>query len=444
MSEKKSIEINAPELAKKFREKFPKDPARFDSLPGTTPRMSSWKLVRLFEMAFDPEGRYTHDDIADELDYERSTITKKINAVDWDEFAQKLYRLCSMAHKEYIEAAADDHRTRALAKVALKTRRKEIDIRAQIKNFETLLLEGTAPQPKIKIPPIKASNKQRDSRTPEYMVLLLSDLHVGLGFDDDDTGGLGKFDHELLISRAKNLAQGLVEIYRLHSELYRIPKLYVFGLGDNIQGGNDIGQWGSAYNTMPLDMQVIEAGDIISQLLSTWSNVFDEINFIGVGGNHGRMEKKNVSKVRANHDNIVHYIVKARMSEHDNVNVDYKPAWWAMQDVNNTRFCLVHGDNMRSTINSLISEEQRIQSLISGVEDPFKILVAGHFHTHHELETSRGRIILNGSFVGGDVHSMKALKVRSRPTQTVMGVHPENGVTWKYCLDLDHPRKKHV
>lgn len=54
-----------------------------------------------------------------------------------------------------------------------------------------------------------------------------------------------------------------------------------------------------------------------------------------------------------------------------------------------------------------------------------------------ELETSRGRIIVNGSFVGGDIYTLQQLKVHSRSTQTMFGVHPDNQITWKYNLDLD-------
>jgi hypothetical protein len=52
-----------------------------------------------------------------------------------------------------------------------------------------------------------------------------------------------------------------------------------------------------------------------------------------------------------------------------------------------------------------------------------------------------GRIMVNGSFVGGDMHSMQHLRSNSRPTQTIFGIHPDHGVTWHYPLDLDRTRK---
>ena len=435
---KNIVSILPSDLVLLFSKRYKEDPIRFDGLAGVTPTWNPNKIVKLFSMYHD--DNFTHEDIAECLGYERSTITKKINSIDWNEFAKSLYKLSNMELDEAIDEASKQYRVESLARIAIRDRRKDITIRSQLMQLEESLISRASVTPKINLPNIKTTNKNKKTRTPEHMVLLLSDIHAGLEFDGLDTGGLGVFNQEVLKSRMNNLKKAVMEINELHSELYPIPKLHVLALGDNIQGGNDIGNWGCAYNIDPVDKQIVDASDLISNLLSTWSNSFEKIEMHGVIGNHGRMEKKGMCKVRANFDNLVFALVKARMAEHKNVSVEYSLSWWITKNINNTKFCLVHGDNMKHSINSLIQEEQRIQSLLAGQEDPFDVMVAGHFHTHHEVETSRGRIILNGSLVGGDIYSMKNLKVRSRPTQTLMGVHPVHGITWMYNLDLDYNR----
>jgi hypothetical protein len=81
-----------------------------------------------------------------------------------------------------------------------------------------------------------------------------------------------------------------------------------------------------------------------------------------------------------------------------------------------------------------------MQALLANKGGPFNVMVTGHFHSYYEIETTNGQIILNGSFIGGDVYSMETLALNSKPTQTVMGVHPKHGITWKYCLDLSSNR----
>jgi hypothetical protein len=69
----------------------------------------------------------------------------------------------------------------------------------------------------------------------------------------------------------------------------------------------------------------------------------------------------------------------------------------------------------------------------------------GHYHSHVEIETPTGAIIVNGSFVGSDIYSLQRMRTGSRPTQTIMGVHPVHGLTWKYNIDLDRtPNSKRL
>ena len=126
------------------------------------------------------------------------------------------------------------------------------------------------------------------------------------------------------------------------------------------------------------------------------------------------------------------------MKEFKNVYVDENNTWWRQIRINGTEFMIAHGDYIKGGVSGLIGEEQRLQSILPDQGKPFNVLCLGHFHNHMEIETPRGKILVNGSFVGGDVHSLHQLKTKSRPTQTILGVHPVHGVTWKYTLDMDY------
>ena len=70
-----------------------------------------------------------------------------------------------------------------------------------------------------------------------------------------------------------------------------------------------------------------------------------------------------------------------------------------------------------------------------------KYTLAGHFHNTAELGTNSGSVLINGSFVGGDIFSLKNVHANSRPEQTIFGMNNSRGKTWKYNIDLDDTRE---
>ena len=431
----------AEDLVKKFNDAWQEDPLRFDALPGVNSSWPAHKVVTLYQM-LKMKPKPTQEEIAATVKLERSTISRKSRSVNWDKFEAILARLCTMSPRECLEEAADDQRLEILAGQAIKQRKSDINNLAFMKHLEERILASTEPIEKSKLPPMVA-RKPKKERTPEHMVLLLSDSHVGQEFSFDDTGGLNEYNLDIYMRRIDNLRNGLRDIRNLHAELYPIPELHILALGDFVQGSNLGGKWGPAYNsTMDISQQAQVAADTLSRVLSEWSTMFEKVTLTGVIGNHGRAGVSITSdKVSANWDNIVYALIESKMSRHKNVVIDRSNSWWRSKNINGTEFVMVHGDHVTGSINSLLREEQRIQSLISGkASKPFQYLCLGHFHSHQEIETSRGGIFVNGSFVGGDVHSMHQLRLTSKPSQTIFGVHPIHGLTWKYNLDLEFHR----
>jgi len=426
------------ELVKKFNQVFAQDPIRFDNLIGVTDNWTPKKLIELYKYQNSPESS-TKTDLSINLQMGRSSVTRKVSVIDWKAFEKNLEELCSLSEDEIEEKQVDQERCDILIKQTQKVQKRHLTNLAFMKHMTEKMVEAAKAFPRYKLKQFRFERHTKRTRTPEHMVLLLSDLHVGQEFSSKDTGNLNEYNLELLKTRVEKLRTGLVSIYEHHSELYDIPELHIFSLGDIVQGSNMGGEWGCAYNSnMDIQKQSEVASNYLCDLIATWSNCFKRISFTGVVGNHGRAGvAKNTDKVSANWDNAVYALLKAKMREHPNVNVEYNQCWWEMKDVNGTQFMLLHGDYIRGGINSLYSEEQRLQSLISQkVSRRFNYLCLGHFHNSLELETAAGGILVNGSFVGGDIHSMHQLRHISKPTQTVLGIHPRRGLTWKYKIDM--------
>ena len=43
---------------------------------------------------------------------------------------------------------------------------------------------------------------------------------------------------------------------------------------------------------------------------------------------------------------------------------------------------------------------------------------------------------MNGSFMGGDMYSLKDLRKKDRAEQKIFGIHEKKGVTWMYNIQL--------
>ena len=150
----------------------------------------------------------------------------------------------------------------------------------------------------------------------------------------------------------------------------------------------------------------------------------------------GNCASKGVEKEYVNWDYVCYKFLKERFSDNSRVNFVVPDAWWLMETIRNHKFLLLHGDNARN-IKSLEAVSERMASITGCIPN---YTIAGHFHTATDFSTNFGRVILNGSFVGGDIYSLKELVRSSRPVQKMFGIHDKRGITWTYDLDLSIAR----
>ncbi len=431
----------AEELAAKFTVKFKNDPHRFKALPGVTTNWGPEKMVMLYEFAADPDS--VQQELADILGIDRSGISRKCNSMDWLKFEDALEKLVDMTKDEAIVHEAETESTKIIEKAEVKERRSLITRESFYRNLEKRIIESSQ-IPKIKSMPQILMPKHKNQHQAEHVGLLLSDLHVGQEFTKEESGGLNEFNLNVFQERAANLKSALGRIVLNHATSRELPELHIFGLGDNVQGGRENGEWGGAYTGhINVTDQAVMAADVIADLIQDWSKYFKKIHFLGVIGNHGRGgARKNSDAIGANWDNVTYIALKAKFENDPKVSIKYSTTFWMRKNILGTEFCIVHGDYFSSSVNSLLASNQKLQDLTTKIlKTPYNVLCLGHFHSYSVIETSMGRIMVNGSFVGGDMHSMHHLRSSSRPTQTIFGIHPDHGVTWHYPLDLDITRK---
>ena len=435
------VKSKADQLVNKFEKIFHEDPQRFKALPGITPNWNAEKLIMLYQFNADPLA--TQQELAETIGIHRSNVGRKQGQMNWALFEQTLEQLLGMTKQQAIVFEAETKQGDFVEKQITKHRNVLIKKEVFYRSLEDRIIDVVRSTKINSLPTVITLNKKTKHQS-EHVGLMLSDLHVGQEFTGHETGDINEYSVNVFHQRCQNLQKAVLEIIELHSGTRNLPELHIFGLGDNVQGGNDNGEWGGAYTGhIDVTQQAFVAARAIADLIRSWSAYFEKIHFHGVVGNHGRGgARKNSDPLGANWDNVTYMLLKAMYDRDPKVNIDYSKSFWKQVNILGTEFMLVHGDYFPGGINSLLGANQRLYQLVAALPNPrpYHVLCLGHFHSYAILETTMGQIMVNGSFVGSDIHSLHHMRVGSRPTQTIFGIHPENRITWHYPLDLKKDR----
>ena len=411
------------------------------------PDNSFWtpaKLASLFNLKKDG---FTFEEIAKSLRCHERQCADVYNQTDWDEFFDKNEKLkyktlddtstdIFMTDAERYEATIADEKLRLVEKTQNQLMNQLLKEKAKTEIIVDAVKEAVYRIPKIEPKFDTFKKKSSNPDEEEEMGLMLSDLHIGLKFGLEDTDGVCEYNMDIFRKRLARLQNSVVSIAQRHMELYPIPCLNIFGLGDIVNGMNTAGAWGPAYMELDVIHQMFEGVSEISKVLISWTNIFPKIKFFGVFGNHGR-GAKNGEKDVVNWDYVLYKHLEAQMQKYDNIEFSISTAFQQQAKVKNHLFVLDHGDSQYSAFGlpfyGMVRAEGR---KIGMLKEIFDYMLIGHHHRIAEIETNTGFILANGSFVGGDTYSMKKMQSIAIPSQTVFGINNKYGITWKYILNL--------
>lgn len=281
----------------------------------------------------------------------------------------------------------------------------------------------------INLPPVKLKeykpSKVGKLGDPETQVLLLSDLHSG---EVTPT-----FNPDILSRRLNSLYQSTLSITHLHRNMYPVNNLVIFDLGDNVHGENPY-QGGKIGNvTCGAQEQVFDiAMPEIINLLYSFRQEFDTVEFYGVPGNHGRYSKE--APETSNWDTMLYKALAATRLP-DGVSVHSSEEFYEIVNVQGFDFFLFHGDSVKSyqgiPFFGVIRKLQAWYITHGG----FPYACCGHWHTESLLRiNSKLKLFMNGSLVSDDPYALRVVGTSSIPAQWTFGVHERHGVTWAYAL----------
>lgn len=367
--------------------------------------------------------------------YTKNCLSNKWRGTDWKNFTHKKETTLKI-----VEEATDMEMEKEKVIATTLANNQRVLKREQAR---TEIIIDNCKSAIYRLPKPKASNLHhtpsgRKKYTSEHIGIMLSDLHIGEDFTHADTGGLSEYNLDVFKLRLERMKKHVLEIADRHRNMYEIPELHIFCLGDIIAGEKGAGQWNDSYITLDVYDQIFAGTEALRDVIATWSKAFPVVNFYGIYGNHGRVGKRGKEKASCNWDRICYNHVKVSLSEYDNINWDIPEAWFRQIKIQNHNFYLCHGDGIRGSSGVPYYGVEKAEAKITGLmNDRPDYILMGHFHTPAEIQTNSSRVLMNGAFSGGDMYSLKDLGRGSAPEQKIFGIHKKMGITWTYNIYLD-------
>lgn len=262
--------------------------------------------------------------------------------------------------------------------------------------------------------------------------LLLSDLHLDEVVNPAELGGVNAYNRKIAEQRLQRTFTNTVEVTQRYWSGIAYDGIVVALAGDIYSG--DIHEELTTTNEDTMLGSVLYWSDRIASGLSLLADEFGKVHVPVVVGNHGRRTRKPRAKFRArdNFDWFTGHLL-ARMLRHDKrITFDVSEAADTYVDAYGRSVCVTHGDQARggSGIGGiwppLMRLDARKRARASAVNNPYDLLVMGHWH---QL-TFGPSFIVNGSLKGYDEYAAVENFSYEPPQQALWLMTPEHGKTW--------------
>lgn len=308
-----------------------------------------------------------------------------------------------------------------------------------VQDIKEIVPKSYNPAPKV------APKVTKKTSTPESLVVLLSDTHVGKVVESQQTLGISEYNFQVFLDRLHFLESRIISISRDHIN-NPLEELVIFILGDMADGSLSHGQEISTHST--IFQQVYSGAHAIAQFIRNLSRYFPKIRIESVVGNHTRFanQKKMPSDHRySNYDQFMYAMIHGLIQNLDNVHWNLNKQPFAVTEVQGKTIFASHGDHLPSTGSSAInlplhSMSRQITSMTqlmykAGRPAP-EYYVLGHLHRTAQLPHSLGTVIVNGGFPGLDNFALQGGFTPTDPEQVMFTMHPIYGKTGTWDIKL--------
>lgn len=285
--------------------------------------------------------------------------------------------------------------------------------------------------------------------TPETMVVLVGDVHIGKLVDPNVVGEGFGYGIPIFEQRMAKLEDRIYRLHGLNSQTAPIERIRLYFLGDGVDG-TDMRR-GHAHRN---DIQTATGQCLVltyameAMVRRLTATLGIPVEIVWEFGNHGRVGEFGVNLPADNWDFIAGQMLGIALRDKvadGSVRLHADTLKYSITQLGPLRVHSSHGDGIKGgdgfaglPINGLARALAKDTGLHLQL---FDLYLTAHFHTPQDILTQTGRIIMNGAWDGGDDYSINQLKAASDPVQWAFGIHPTKGMTWQARINLSPARR---
>lgn len=288
----------------------------------------------------------------------------------------------------------------------------------------------------LNLPPVPRPAADKRKRVGEVAVVLLSDWQLAKVTPTYSTA--------VCEERIKSLAAKVRELVAIQRADHPVREVHLLCLGDLVEG--ELVFPGQQHLIdASLYRQVMSDGPrILASFVRTMAAEFEKVKVVGVIGNHGALGGRARRDYHPESNADAMMMEVARLVCADLPNLEWDPClspgerrWYATDDIGDHRFFLFHGDQIKggSFGYPWYGFGKRIQGWNLSVER-FNYSASGHFHTPVRMYLNGITHWGNGSTESDNTYAQEGLAASGEPSQWLLFVHPERGVTAEYLVRL--------
>ena len=281
----------------------------------------------------------------------------------------------------------------------------------------------------------------------EQANILFGDWHTGEMITLEESGGLAEYNMAIERERLERCVTAQAEIVGIQNAGgVPIDHCNAWLLGDIITQ-EKIYKGQHAYIDAYTADQVVYGKNLLAETLLNMLDIYKTIDVRAIVGNHGRMGEKGEGPTWNNFDYLLYNWTRDLLKDYPQITWHIPRSWFLTATIMGWRFCASHGDDVqmykRIPWYGLERDVNDMSAMLWDLDqNPPSYWLYAHFHTSEQAEQPHGERIMNGSVVGGSMLSTKGLKRVGRPSQTFFGVSESRGLTWRYPLWLEDPKKR--
>ena len=317
----------------------------------------------------------------------------------------------------------------------------EQNLRARLESLVRATAQTFAPPP-----PYTPFRPKGKITTTNSVVQMFSDWHAGEVVQAEGVRGFNAYDKDVFRERVARIVDAhlMVKRQREAGGGYMHDRLVIAAIGDMVSGTIHELEKGSDHENVV--WAVYDCGLVMAEAVRRLAAEYPTVEIIGTSGNHGRLpdaRKVQQKEPTRSWDTVVYLFAREHLRQLKNLTWYFPNSYSAAFDVCGWRFLQTHGHDVKSWnsvpwygLNRLVAN---INALEAGRGTPVHYWLFAHFHNPSSLPHATGESFINGSLIGGTELSLNALGKSDRPTQWMLFVHPQHGLTTREPLYAEPP-----